>query len=361
MTLTELESLLEQFKKLPAPVQREANLFSVGARGHYENPVSDVLAFYLDADNEHGLDTLVLEALIACLPKPEAYTAALVAPPEREAVTEEGSRIDILLEGDAWVMAIENKVWHLQNNPFDDYAAHLDHEDYAGKTPACVVLSPKGGAPKGWISVSYRQLTQALLPRLGDAFVAAPLNKWLVFLREYVLHLESLMSYQPLPSENEKFVLSNMHHITELEALKKSVAKSLLEEGQRYLAAHFSAQEYEISARQHTYKGIPMLRYTASHWVSKSDVVLYLDSSPDTWFWVFNCTFALTDDALRDRAITMLDVEGCDGEYQAEKRNTCFCFYTYYDPETTDKATLWKAIARRMELQDRFELEGRTA
>lgn len=55
MDILALEALLNQMKSLPQPRKTEANIFSSGARGHYENPVSDVLAFFLDPDGGHGL------------------------------------------------------------------------------------------------------------------------------------------------------------------------------------------------------------------------------------------------------------------------------------------------------------------
>jgi hypothetical protein len=42
MDLPALEELLTRLKSLPVAEKSETNIFSVGARGHYENPVSDL-------------------------------------------------------------------------------------------------------------------------------------------------------------------------------------------------------------------------------------------------------------------------------------------------------------------------------
>ena len=42
----------------------EKTFFSIGGRGYYEDPTSDVLAFYLDPNEEHGLGDLVLQSLV---------------------------------------------------------------------------------------------------------------------------------------------------------------------------------------------------------------------------------------------------------------------------------------------------------
>lgn len=356
MTLTELESLLLNIKTLPVPSQQEANIFSVGARGHYENPVSDILAFFLDAEGGHGLGSLVLEALLSCLPQGGDMSTSLVSQPQREIWTSEGNRIDLLLETDCWVMVIENKIWHKQNNPFEDYVAYL-HGSFSNKTPCCVVLSPTGRAPANWTGISYRALTRQLASRLGEAFVTTPFNKWLILLREYVLHLESLMENPALPAETEAFVLENLHRIHEMVQLKNSVITAMMEEGKRMLASYFSQQDYEVKVVQHTWVGYPALRFKLNHWVTQSDVVLYLHGEPDEQYEIRTYACELTSEALREKAVATLCVQGSE-EYWDEKRGTIIGFVVY-QPQTTAKSALFAEVAKRMTLLDRFEREGR--
>ncbi|WP_426816809.1 PD-(D/E)XK nuclease family protein [Winslowiella sp. 2C04] len=358
MKLTDLESLLNHLKTLPVPHEREANLFSVGARGHYENPVSDVLAFYLDPDGEHGLDTLTLDALLACLEEASDLASALIKPPEREVSTVAGNRIDLLLESNEWVMIIENKIGHLLNNPFDDYTAYLNDESYREKKPYYIVLSPNGRAPVGWTGVSYREFTRQLTLRLGEAFISAPLNKWLILLREYVLHLESLMINPAFPVETEEFIRENLHRIHEMVQLKNSVIKGMMEEGRRWLTAQFSRQQYEVKVTQHTWSGYPALRFSFEHWTSYSDVVLFLHGEPEEQYEVRTYTCELIDEELRERAISALNVEGCEGDYWDEGKRTIIGF-RIYQPQTTKTSALFTEVAKRMLLLDRFECEQR--
>ncbi len=78
MDLPALEELLTRLKSMPIAEKNEANIFSLGARGHYENPVSDLLAFFIDPDAPHGLNTLVLGTLLECLSAP--VDASLLSP-----------------------------------------------------------------------------------------------------------------------------------------------------------------------------------------------------------------------------------------------------------------------------------------
>lgn len=359
MDILALEALLNQMKSLPQPRKTEANIFSSGARGHYENPVSDVLAFFLDPDGGHGLGPLAAEALFSCMGLANTFNAQLSAPPQREVSTGSGSRIDILLEGEDWVMIIENKVWHLQNNPFDDYLTCLQQEAYQGKTPLCVVLSPNGCAPEGWVGVSYRQLTGALSSRIGEAYMASSLNKWLVILREYVLHLELLVSHPAVTTETEAFVLTNLHRIAEIEELKKTVIKTLSGECQRYLTEHFSDKGYEIKARLTNWFGFPVLRFKCSHWFSPSDVVLYLNGTVDEWFEVITYACDLENEQMRERAIAMLNIEGSEEEYEEEANGRILGFFSCHVPQETPKSELLSDLAKRMTLLDNFERELR--
>ena len=60
--------LIKEVTKIKLP-DLEKTIFSIGGRGHYENPTSDILAFYLDPEAEHQLGSLVLDSLFLALIK----------------------------------------------------------------------------------------------------------------------------------------------------------------------------------------------------------------------------------------------------------------------------------------------------
>jgi len=353
MDLHELQDLISNLKLLPATEKKETNLFSIGARGHYENPVSDLLAFFVDPDAGHELNTLVLECFLECLPEsPDAY---LICPPTREVMTSEGSRIDILLEFEQWVLALENKIWHKQNNPFQDYSNHLAQK-YPHKKPLLVVLSPNGDAPVGWFGVSYRQFLSVLSPRLGIAYITSPLNKWLVLLREFILHLESLMEKNKIAPETESFVLENLHKIQEMIVLKNTVIKSLQEECLQFLTNYFSDNNYEICTSLNHWEGYPALRFAFSHWLSPSDVVLFLERSSDKYSEVRIYACDLTTIELQDKATKLLNATAYDAYWP--ERNGKVLGITYYVANTMeDKNQLFKRVAESMTALDQFEVE----
>jgi hypothetical protein len=110
MESEKLQKLLQEVGALRGP-RRETNIFSIGSRGYYENPTSDLLAFFLDPRGEHDLGDLLLSCLAELLPD-APQLLQLLEPPEREYRTQGQNRIDILLNSSGWVIAIENKLRH---------------------------------------------------------------------------------------------------------------------------------------------------------------------------------------------------------------------------------------------------------
>lgn len=349
MELSVLQELLIRLRSLPSVKQKESNIFSIGARGHYENPISDLLAFFIDPDAGHDLGTLVLEAFLKRLPG--SPDISLLTPPGREVMTSTGNRIDIVLESDTWVMALENKIWHQQNNPFSDYRQHLYHQ-YPDKAHFLVVLSPDGTAPSGWFGMSYRQFLNVLSPKLRMAYAASPLNKWLVLLREFILHLESLMNKNSITPETELFVLDNLHSIQEIILLKNVVVKSLQEECLNFLRNVYRG--YKVKSTINHWEGFPALRFSFSHWITSSDVVLFLDRTPGKGFEIriYVCDLVTTE--LYDRAKKVLRTARYHHRWD-ESSGRIFVASNYIDSHHVDKNLLFEKMTEGMAILDEFE------
>ncbi len=116
-----LEALLDDFGRLPARVERPPTFMEIAGYPHYENVCSNVLAFYLDPQQPHGLGTLLLDALARAggIASPDEGIGGNVSV-EREVITDAGNRIDIVIESDAHAIVIENKIRAAVSNPFAD-------------------------------------------------------------------------------------------------------------------------------------------------------------------------------------------------------------------------------------------------
>lgn len=355
MELNQLKELLGKIAELPSLEEKEATIFSIGARGHFENPTTDVLAFFLDNNASHHLGNTALEALLGLLPDEvsSSLNANLISTPEREVATDNGNRIDLLLESDEWALVLENKVFHNQNNPFDDYQAYAEKR-YENKEHVYVVLSPSGNAPSGWYGVSYPALIDALKEKLAACFISQPMNKWLVLLREFILHLEQLMTNGSEVSEQtSEFVLEHLDEIHHAQKLKDEVVRSFMAECVKFLEMKFEGRE--VCAKLHHWGGFPALRFSLADWPTKSDVTLYTEGRDCRVIQSY--VFQLHSNEQHLAAQDVLAKEECSDHWK-EKNGSVAAFKT--DLHGQDKDIMFGTVARRMKLVDRFEREVRS-
>src|SRR3954454_21989834 len=100
MSINDFESLLEKIKELRRGAKRLPTFMEIAGYPHYENVCSNILAFFLDPEEQHGLGVLVLDALahVGSISTEEGVWSNISV--EREIPTEAGNRIDILIESD---------------------------------------------------------------------------------------------------------------------------------------------------------------------------------------------------------------------------------------------------------------------
>ena len=263
---------LENFIKLAEELRvqtKERTIFSLGGRGYYENATSDILAFFLRPDAEHEFGNMFLSALFECMGEitmPDLSGATV----EREIQTAQGNRIDLQIRTKSWCLLVENKIWHIKNNPFDDYETHAK---LLSKQTYFAVLSPDGGHPDGWKGISYTKYCAVLRERLGKALFDAPHSKWHLFARELILHIENEL-YTPAMNPTEiTFVEKHTADISKVQKLMSQyrtffLQKMKSEVGKRF--PEFNAQIWEDSWPGH----IIVFRCTSPQW-KKNDMVVY--------------------------------------------------------------------------------------
>ena len=278
--ISRMEALLTQFKTMQPSDTPEATIFSVGGRGYYENPTTDILAFFCDPNGPHKLGNIVLKGLMQCLPEDyQDFDCSLSETPEREVKTETGKRIDLLLEGPDWFIILENKVYHQQNNPFHDYEKFVREESnlirFKDKKAIFVVLSPSGEVLlDSWLAISYPQLIDVLKEQLALKFLSDSIDKWTLMLREFTVHLESLMPQSSVNQQTFEFVLNNLAEIKEIQVVKQ---KAINEYHQRLQIAIQNHLTQDVAIRLHHWSGYPAMRFALQKWTdTQSDVVLHL-------------------------------------------------------------------------------------
>jgi len=121
-----LLDLLLEFQRIPKH-KTYRTFMEISGYPHYENVCSNILKFYLNPQNEHGLHDLVLKSLVHILDKKfqvdyefEQITV------DREVITKKGNRLDLLIQTSNYVIGIENKVFHHLHNDLYDYGEMID-------------------------------------------------------------------------------------------------------------------------------------------------------------------------------------------------------------------------------------------
>lgn len=191
-------SLLDQFKKLPRRIERPQTFMEVGGYAHSEAICSNFLAFFFDPEGPHGLGGLFLEALLDSVDGPsgeEGFEGNVSV--EREATTQAGNRIDILIRAESRAVLIENKIYAAAVNPFDDYAIYLDrlrNENgvaYENKNKILLTLYPShAGVEYGFVNLTHRELVSAVRSALGHHISEAE-PRYLPLLLDFLNTLES--------------------------------------------------------------------------------------------------------------------------------------------------------------------------
>ncbi len=210
----------------------ETTLFSTGSRGHWENPTSDLLRFFMSPDGAHHLGSLFLTAFLECMGETLAGSKLSMDGVQvfRECPTKAG-RLDLLVLGTDWVLAIENKIRAPLQNDLEDYANHARSQEKSRTLLA--VLSPNFiPLPQGWRHVAYQDYLGKIAQGMEQS--STPLgmkSKWHLFAHEFILHLRN----EVYPSETTmdplqfQFVETHLLKIEEIRKLASAYTASLRE------------------------------------------------------------------------------------------------------------------------------------
>ncbi len=265
-----LESFLKEVKKyVPA---KEATLFAVGGRGYYENPASDLLAFFFKPDEEHRLGDLFLSTYLECMAVHHLQlNTKKDVDVRRNERTVNGNFIDMQIKGLDWCLLIENKIYHGQTNPFEDYETHAKR---LREKTIFSILSPDGHSEaEGWSGVSYKTYCQALRERMAVIFFASPFSKWHLFAREFILHMENELYDPPMTPEQVTFVEKHDDQIAEAERLAGQYRLFIRQELKRRLEESVPGNIFDTSEASWPSHWL-VFRCKSQQW-GESQVVLY--------------------------------------------------------------------------------------
>ena len=174
--------------KLFNHAKQAKTFFDIGARGYYENSMTDILAFYLNPNEAHGLNTLILETFLKFIERD--INDSLELSSECESYTQFPENVDLLLVGTDWVITIKNKVWHTPENPFQKYEMAVRQRYQDKRKHHFLLLAPyrPSNTPPGWVWIDTRKLFAKFQNKLKMT-ASNSANKWIVFLEDFIQNI----------------------------------------------------------------------------------------------------------------------------------------------------------------------------
>lgn len=285
--LERLRTVLEQAKLLHS-AKREMTFFDTALRKHYENPTTELLSFFINPENKHGLHSVFYQGLLSALASSKSdygeinNTLGDLQSVQTEVITDNG-RIDLLIETNQAVLVIECKISHHQNNPFSDYQQYVQKK-YSDKQAILLILCVNGKSHvTNWRGLSYRQFGYHTKSFLAEALLAQPYNKWALFAREFLMHWEQL-GVDMINQQQMDFVVEHVGDIKKMVTLRDDFYQHVCARINEALVSRLEGYEtYGPFTRTSNWTGAkPALRFANNHCSTWTEVVvsLHIDEQP---------------------------------------------------------------------------------
>lgn len=224
----ELNQIIQSIPVLP---ERTWSYLETLGVSHRETVMANLLAFYFNPTERHGLNDLFIRALLnaphfdlhrkvelkgsnyADFDFSQARTWVEESTTEfgEEIANEDsGKRIDIMIEAEEVVIAIEFKINHDLVNPLDEYVRHVESKFKDKKHQIFLVLTPNWKPPKK-AAIGNQKFTQVMMRDLID-FVEkhkldftmtddAVLNQQKLLLKDFLTTLKNSAIKQRMKNE----------------------------------------------------------------------------------------------------------------------------------------------------------------
>jgi len=201
---------IELIKNLPILEKTRWSFLETIGVAHRETIIANLLGYYFEPNGKHGLNDTFIKALLQTVPKQltknkngeirteinelskKGFAWANII---LEDSTDENKRIDIVIETEELVIAIEFKINHSLNNPLNEYVRHIEdnniNPNYKSKLKYYIVLTPQWKHPEGK-AIGNEKFVQIMLShfieRVEDIIKEEDLFKDIDNFQQYILY-----------------------------------------------------------------------------------------------------------------------------------------------------------------------------
>jgi hypothetical protein len=196
-------------KDFDPPPKTAKGFLKVAGRGNLENVTSNLLAFFLNPDEDHGMGSVILESLLELIchdVNSTDYKPGEVSVRREVCCTPSVDKLDILVSLKGHLIGVENKVDAGVYNNLAEYGRFVDEQAEAeNKTPvkALLTLKPVKQMPSdmgGFQHVRYSALFKGIRLRISSGCAA---SKYLTILEDF---METLEQEEQGPQVDPKFI-----------------------------------------------------------------------------------------------------------------------------------------------------------
>jgi hypothetical protein len=264
-------------------------MFEICGYPHYENVISNVLAFFLDPCREHKLGDLYIKSLLDAAGV-DYSKMDLQYTVEREMRTVQGGFIDLILYNDSSCIVIENKIFSpLYNNLNDYYESGQRKSDNIH----CLVLSLSEVKITNtyFKNITYKQLFEKIRLRLGEYIHNKTLN-YFSLMFDFIDSIESLTKGGS--SMSDDFYQFAKNNLDDLNALAKKLKDLQVELRKKVNAVNAIVNELtqDKPIKQWPYRELPKLEDAAvSDFTLENNIQIAIDSVINPNGWEFKIFF----------------------------------------------------------------------
>ena len=218
-TIDQFQKLLNEFKELPPTLQRDPTTLELSGYPHLENVYSNILAFFLDPEREHGFGPLFLKSLLS-VAKCKAMQDGEKVEVNREEITETRKQIDLVISTDTLIVGIENKIYNPLHNDFEDYRRHIE-ERANGRRVCKILLGLKWNLPEdgrglsGFKPITYQDYFDEVLRQIGPTLIGSS-DRYLQFALEVIETVKYLTEGSAMKPEMLAFFQKNEEGVDSL-------------------------------------------------------------------------------------------------------------------------------------------------
>jgi hypothetical protein len=225
------EKLISAFQKVPTFKAPPPTFMEIAGSPHYENVCSNILAFYFDPTQPHGFGDLMVKSLLESIGKLDMLNEiGNILTVQREDITYNQKRIDLVMTTSNCVIAIENKIYANLYNDLDDYSSYVN-QCYKKSIQIKVVLSLNSiqyAIQAGFIGVTYASLFSSVKKNIGNYLITAD-TKYVTHLIDFIQTIQNLKKMVQISPEVLDFFAKNIERVEELLEANKQINNLILE------------------------------------------------------------------------------------------------------------------------------------